>query len=66
MPLKSYAQSGASACNRPDFPSDLARQLQAAKPAIETAKDQNNIHAVFIGNTDIADGTYKDMIPTFS
>ncbi|CDH50090.1 hypothetical protein RO3G_03737 [Lichtheimia corymbifera JMRC:FSU:9682] len=63
IPLKSYAQSGASACTRPDFPSDLTRQLQAAKPAIESAKDQNNIHAVFIGNTDMADGKTTDVEP---
>ncbi|KAI9492784.1 hypothetical protein BDB00DRAFT_873005 [Zychaea mexicana] len=59
-PLKSFAQAGALTCARPDEVSDLSQQFMAAKPAISSASSGDNavknIHAIFIGNTDVADG----------
>ncbi|KAI7849018.1 hypothetical protein BDC45DRAFT_574311 [Circinella umbellata] len=59
VPLKSFAQAGALTCARPDEVSDLSQQLMSAKSAISstTKGDVKNTHAIFIGNTDIADGT---------
>ncbi|KAI9250883.1 hypothetical protein BDA99DRAFT_522152 [Phascolomyces articulosus] len=59
IPLKSFAQAGALTCARPDEVSDLAQQFISAKPAISSSSkgDVKNTHAIFIGNTDIADGS---------
>ena len=58
VPLKSFAQAGALTCARPDEVSDLSQQLMSAKSVISSTSEGNvkNTHAIFIGNTDIADG----------